>query len=219
MDISKSIPSFIGNGGDPHPVSDRPGENQAENFSASIKIALGVANAEPCTAYDSDKKAGTIAIMSTLNNTTMTEDNELKPKVLTLACVTEALELIRNYKPNKQLSPAVNREPTSKSHATDTIGALCILTQYLAENYPLRDSEERLISNADPSTSGGQTPSIEGYISARNGVSLQDYLDAIERSEILSTLEKEKHNKTQAARTLGISFRSLRYRLDRLMIE
>ena len=48
---------------------------------------------------------------------------------------------------------------------------------------------------------------------------LQDYLDRIEREAILEALEKTRFNKTAAAKLLGITFRALRYRLERLSIE
>ncbi|MDQ1314559.1 MAG: two-component system, NtrC family, response regulator PilR [Pseudomonadota bacterium] len=48
---------------------------------------------------------------------------------------------------------------------------------------------------------------------------LQDYLDLTERAAILEALEQTRHNKTAAARLLGVTFRSLRYRLERLGIE
>jgi two-component system response regulator PilR (NtrC family) len=52
-----------------------------------------------------------------------------------------------------------------------------------------------------------------------NKYPLQDYLDQMERAAILEALEQTRHNKTAAARVLGITFRSLRYRLERLGIE
>ncbi|MDR0674136.1 MAG: sigma-54 dependent transcriptional regulator [Zoogloeaceae bacterium] len=48
---------------------------------------------------------------------------------------------------------------------------------------------------------------------------LEDLLDRVERSAILSALEQTKGNRTAAARVLGVSFRSLRYRMDRLNME
>jgi len=48
---------------------------------------------------------------------------------------------------------------------------------------------------------------------------LQDYLDQTERAVILEALEQTRFNKTAAARVLGVTFRSLRYRLERLGIE
>jgi two-component system response regulator PilR (NtrC family) len=48
---------------------------------------------------------------------------------------------------------------------------------------------------------------------------LHEYLDQIEREQIMKALEQTRFNKTAAAKVLGITFRSLRYRLDRLGIE
>lgn len=48
---------------------------------------------------------------------------------------------------------------------------------------------------------------------------LQDYLDEVERQILSQALEYTRYNRTQAAKVLGISFRSMRYRLDRLAIE
>jgi two-component system response regulator PilR (NtrC family) len=48
---------------------------------------------------------------------------------------------------------------------------------------------------------------------------LHEYLDQIERQQITRALEQSRFNKTAAAKLLGITFRSLRYRLDRLGIE
>jgi two-component system response regulator PilR (NtrC family) len=48
---------------------------------------------------------------------------------------------------------------------------------------------------------------------------LQDYLDQLERAAIIEALEQTRYNKTAAARLLGVTFRSLRYRLERLGIE
>lgn len=47
-------------------------------------------------------------------------------------------------------------------------------------------------------------------------ISLSDYLEDIEKRTILQALEKTNNNKTAAAKLLGISFRTLRYRLSKL---
>ena len=49
--------------------------------------------------------------------------------------------------------------------------------------------------------------------------SLPDYLDHVEREIILRALGKTRFNRTQAAELLGISFRQLRYRMQRLDIH
>lgn len=49
-----------------------------------------------------------------------------------------------------------------------------------------------------------------------SGETLQDYLDRVERGALEQALQQSNGNRTQAARLLGISFRSMRYRLERL---
>ena len=43
-----------------------------------------------------------------------------------------------------------------------------------------------------------------------------EYLESIERQAILDALKKTGQNKTEAARLLGVSFRTLRYRFAKL---
>jgi two-component system response regulator PilR (NtrC family) len=47
-------------------------------------------------------------------------------------------------------------------------------------------------------------------------IGLEAYLENIERDLLQQALEKAQHNKTAAARRLGITFRALRYRLKKL---
>ncbi|HNH92392.1 sigma-54 dependent transcriptional regulator [Accumulibacter sp.] len=53
----------------------------------------------------------------------------------------------------------------------------------------------------------------------RTSETLDDYINRLERQAILDALSKTNFNRTAAARLLGVSFRSLRYRIDRLGIE
>jgi two-component system response regulator PilR (NtrC family) len=48
---------------------------------------------------------------------------------------------------------------------------------------------------------------------------LQDYLDRVERTAINEALEKTRYNRTAAAKLLGITFRAMRYRMERLGIK
>jgi two-component system response regulator PilR (NtrC family) len=48
---------------------------------------------------------------------------------------------------------------------------------------------------------------------------LQEYLDRVEREAILEALDKTRFNRTAAAKLLGITFRALRYRMERLGIQ
>ena len=64
----------------------------------------------------------------------------------------------------------------------------------------------------------GQTDA-QGDAAAQGELVLPDYLDRIERDAIMAALEKTGYNRTAAARQLGITFRSLRYRMQRLGIR
>jgi len=48
---------------------------------------------------------------------------------------------------------------------------------------------------------------------------LQEYLDRVEHEAILEALDKTRFNRTAAAKLLGITFRALRYRMERLGIR
>lgn len=58
---------------------------------------------------------------------------------------------------------------------------------------------------------GGGPPAVGG--------SLQDHLDQVERKAIHDALVQSNGNRTAAARLLGVTFRSLRYRMARLGIN
>lgn len=60
---------------------------------------------------------------------------------------------------------------------------------------------------------------IAGEIPGRGSETLDDYINRLERQAILEALQKTEGNRTAAARLLGVTFRSLRYRLERLGIE
>lgn len=67
---------------------------------------------------------------------------------------------------------------------------------------------------ADTSETGGRGWQLVDGVPT----SLPDYLDQVERDAILLALERTGQNRTAAARLLGITFRALRYRLQRLGI-
>ncbi|MFZ0107048.1 MAG: sigma-54 dependent transcriptional regulator [Thiobacillus sp.] len=77
--------------------------------------------------------------------------------------------------------------------------------------------DSRAISAADLSLAPAEMASAGE--SSGNKYPLQDYLDQTERAAIVEALEQSRYNKTAAARLLGVTFRSLRYRLERLGIE
>lgn len=51
------------------------------------------------------------------------------------------------------------------------------------------------------------------------GLNLDEYLKQVEKDVILDALQKHRWNKTATARALGVSFRALRYRLQKLGLD
>ena len=70
-----------------------------------------------------------------------------------------------------------------------------------------------------PPTQGDDTGGRSAQGSRAGQVPLQEYLDRVEKEAILEALEKTRYNRTAAAKLLGITFRALRYRMERLGIN
>ncbi len=62
-------------------------------------------------------------------------------------------------------------------------------------------------------------PADEDALHLPEGVSLEEYLEGIERVLITQALDATRWNKTAAAKELGITFRALRYKLKKLDLE
>ena len=84
----------------------------------------------------------------------------------------------------------------------------------LCSNNTITATDLYLTQNA----SKDKPPTLDGALGTR-GLPLHDFLDQVEREAIMKALEATRFNKTAAAKLLGITFRSLRYRLDRLGID
>jgi len=71
-----------------------------------------------------------------------------------------------------------------------------------------------------PAAAGGTEGPAAGF-AVVEGVpsSLPSYLDSLEREAIRRALERTRYNRTAAAQLLGITFRQLRYRMQRLEIK
>lgn len=86
---------------------------------------------------------------------------------------------------------------------------------------------ENVLERAMALTTGDEIQAQELQIFARHvsepadvsGLPLQERLDAIERKAIYEALEQTRYNRTAAAKLLGITFRALRYRMERLGIK
>ncbi len=75
-------------------------------------------------------------------------------------------------------------------------------------------AEGSLIKTTDLQLPDSAQPLVAAEQSTHGG--LRTFLDDVEKARILAALEKTRWNKTAAAKLLGISFRALRYRLEKL---
>ena len=89
--------------------------------------------------------------------------------------------------------------------------ALCDGTTVFEQDLHLQPGNDAQATLGDIGSDSPTTASLS--------VPLHDYLDRIEREQIMRALEITENNRTQAARVLGVTFRSLRYRLTRLGID
>jgi two-component system response regulator PilR (NtrC family) len=79
--------------------------------------------------------------------------------------------------------------------------------------------EDDRISASDLRLADSCSPSDNGEASLAHIDNLEDYLESIERKLIMQALEETRWNRTAAAQRLGLSFRSMRYRLKKLGID
>ncbi|MBA1248092.1 sigma-54-dependent transcriptional regulator [Pseudomonas luteola] len=79
--------------------------------------------------------------------------------------------------------------------------------------------EDNLIKPSDLRLADTPQSSSTGETSLANISNLEDYLEEIERKLIMQALEETRWNRTAAAERLGLSFRSMRYRLKKLGID
>ena len=91
------------------------------------------------------------------------------------------------------------------------------LENMLERAYTLCEHER--IEARDLRLADSNLPSDGGETSLAQVDNLEDYLEAIERKLIMQALEETRWNRTAAAERLGMSFRSMRYRLKKLGID
>ena len=91
------------------------------------------------------------------------------------------------------------------------------LENMLERAYTLCDGDE--IKAADLRLADSPGPGESGEVSLAQIDSLEDHLEEIERKLIMQALEETRWNRTAAAQRLGLTFRSMRYRLKKLGLD
>ena len=115
-------------------------------------------------------------------------------------------------------------EPLGVGAPQLSFGALKALEAY---DFPGNVRElENILERALALTRGDEIMAEDLRLSPRrealldvSGLPLPERLEKIERQAILAALEKTHYNRTAAAKVLGVSFRALRYRMERLGIK
>jgi two-component system response regulator PilR (NtrC family) len=64
-----------------------------------------------------------------------------------------------------------------------------------------------------------QTITKQDLVGLRASLPLPEYLERIEKEAIVEALQKTRFNRTRSAKLLGITFRALRYRMEKLGIN
>ena len=124
----------------------------------------------------------------------------------------------------------------SAEHGRNVVGALPeVMSALMLYHFPgnvreLENMIERAVTlsstdwlnvDAFPNLAGLQgaqpSPSALGHL-PEGGLDLERHLEEYERSILIKVLERTGGNRTEAARLLGVSFRSMRYRLSKLGI-
>ncbi len=124
-----------------------------------------------------------------------------------------------------ELSQTLLKKLTSDNQYHFNKDALAQLTQYpfpgnVRELENILERATAFAENQEIKSEDLQLPTLEPsvYQNIDVNLSLDEQLEALERQVIVKALDQTKGNKTAAAKILGISFRSFRYRLTKLNI-
>lgn len=92
----------------------------------------------------------------------------------------------------------------------------------LCEDYRITAADLGLPEAENAPTEADRPPPAvvsEDRTPPNTGMSLDSYMDGIEKQAIVQALEKTRWNRTAAAKNLGITFRALRYKLKKLGLD
>ena len=99
--------------------------------------------------------------------------------------------------------------------------ALCVIVSTLAVagHLPPRAAEVMEPAADTPREAADSKPPVVDTADPSSKRPLEPYLDRVEREAILEALAESHFNVTATAKMLGITFRALRYRMERLRVD
>jgi len=132
---------------------------------------------------------------------------ELTQKLLVKLCAQQGIEV-----------PAIDKDAEKFIKKLHFPGNVRELENMLERALALCDGETIMVEDL---SQGGEIELMENEKASFDPsrtleVSLSEYLDDIEKRAIIKALDKANNNKTEAAKLLGITFRTLRYRISKL---
>ncbi len=128
----------------------------------------------------------------------------------------------------KAILGRLSRGPAPAQLSAEAMDALCAyefpgnareLENILERALALSNSDEIGVGDLQLTPPSAVTAATTASAGESSRWPLQDYLDRVEKEAILEALDKTRFNRTAAARLLGITFRALRYRMERLGIQ
>ena len=126
--------------------------------------------------------------------------------------------MLRRLAEGAGLSPAkLDPEALEKLKSYRFPGNVRELENMLERAYTLCENDR--ISACDLRLADASGAGESNETSLANIDNIEDYLETIERNLIMQALEETRWNRTAAAQRLGLSFRSMRYRLKKLGID
>jgi two-component system, NtrC family, response regulator PilR len=118
---------------------------------------------------------------------------------------------------NKLLEPVLSPTALTALSSYDFPGNVRELENILERALALCDGKVIEVDDLNLPLHTDSTYAATDFDPAQN--SLENYLEQVEKQVINDALEKSRWNKTEAAKKLGLSFRSFRYRLKKLDID
>ncbi|MEQ1773997.1 MAG: sigma-54 dependent transcriptional regulator [Burkholderiales bacterium] len=137
---------------------------------------------------------------------------EMRDDIPTLAAL-----LLKRQAGNSVSAPSLSVGALTALQQYDFPGNVRELENVLERALALASGDE--IAEDDLGLTSGTRDSREDEGADFVGLSLPEKLENIERQTIMAALEKTRYNRTAAAKLLGVSFRALRYRMERLGIK